>query len=182
MTSAFTDPPDTSVITIRRAEGTIVVRPAPRREPPFDDELAGALAPVGPHDQPLPFDRPRPRVVQPAPPSPLRAALPDPGQWGRRLLIGIIETAAGRRPLAQLTALVTPSVAHGLRAEFERATRRGGPHWTGRATLRSVRATEPGDEIAELSATVQVGERVRAIAMRLEARQGRWCCTRMIFG
>ena len=98
MTSAFSEPPDTRVITIRRAAGTIVVRPAPRREPPFDDELDATATRVGPYDRPLPFARARRRriALPPAPPSAMRAALPDPGAWGRRLLVGIIETAAGR--------------------------------------------------------------------------------------
>ena len=34
----------------------ITVRPAPRREPPFDDELPERyLQLIGPHDRPLPF-------------------------------------------------------------------------------------------------------------------------------
>jgi hypothetical protein len=183
MTTAFARPPDRSVITIRRAGATIVVRPAPRREPPFDDELLDAQPAIGPFDQPLPFERPRGRRMSPpAPRSALRAALPDPAQWGRRLLVGVVETAAGRRPLNQLTALVSPAVALGLRADFERAALRGKPHWTHRAMVRSVRASEPADEVAELSATVRAGERVRAIAMRLEVRHGRWCCTRLVLG
>jgi hypothetical protein len=181
MTSALAVAPDTSVITIRSAGGTIVVRPAPRREPPFDDELDEGVQ-IGVHDQPLPFERVRRTALQPAPPSPLRATLPDPVHWARRLLIGVIETAGGHRPLNQLTALVTPAVAAGLRADFERAAQRGRAHWTSRASVRSMRGSEPADNVAELSATVRAGERVRAIAMRLEVRHGRWCCTRLVLG
>jgi hypothetical protein len=46
----------------------------------------------------------------------------------------------------------------------------------------SVRASEPADGIAELSATLRHGPRVRAVAMRLEVRHGRWCCTRLMLG
>jgi hypothetical protein len=182
MTSALSEPPDTSVITIRRASGTIVVRPAPRREPPFDDELSDGGSPVAAYDRPLPFDRPRAVELRPVPPSPLRSALPDPGIWARRLLIGVIETAGGRRPLNQLTALLSPGVAHGLRTEFELAALRGRPHWTHAATVRSVRASEPTENVAELCATVRAGDRVHAVAMRLEVRHGRWCCTRLMLG
>jgi hypothetical protein len=183
MTSAFTDPPDTRVITIRRASGTIVVRPAPHREPPFDDEVDSGCTSVGPYDQPLPFDRPpgRRRLV-PSPVSPLRAALPDPAQWARRLLIGVIETAGGRRPLNQLATLLSPGVANGLRTDFELAALRGKPHWTHAASVRSVRSSEPVENVAELSATVRAGERVHAVALRLEVRHGRWCCTRLVLG
>jgi uncharacterized protein DUF6459 len=183
MTSAFTEPPDLSEITIRRASGTIVVRPAPRREPPFDDEVAGAGSPAGRYDQPLPFDRPRARRLVPPPPqSAARAALPDPATWARRLLIGVIETAGGRRPLNQLAPLLSPGVASGLRTDFELAALRGTPHWTHAAVIRSVRASEPAENVAELSATVRAGQRVRAVAMRLEVRHGRWCCTRLVLG
>lgn len=179
MTSAFVDPPDTSTITVRRASGAIVVRPAPPREPPFDDELVDAAVPIGPYDRPLPFEYPRRHLrVQPSP-SALRAALPDPAQWGRRLLIGIIEAAAGRRPLNQLTALLSPAVANGLRGDLELV---GSRHWTHAAAIRSVHAAEPADNVAEVSATLQHGRRVRAVAMRLEIRHGRWCCTRLVLG
>jgi len=179
MTSAFVDPPDTSSITIRRAAGTVVVRPAPPREPPFDDELADAAALIGPYDRPLPFEYPRRHLRVQRPPSALRAALPNPAMWGRRLLIGIIETAAGRRPLNQLTSLLSPSVAAGLRGELEIASPR---HWTHAAAIRSIHAAEPADNVAEVSATLQHGRRVRAVAMRLEIRHGRWCCTRLVLG
>ncbi|HEY2299383.1 MAG TPA: Rv3235 family protein [Jatrophihabitans sp.] len=184
MTSALADPPDTATITIRRAAGTFVVRPAPRREPPFDDEIAdGAFAP-GRNDRPLPFARSRRRRVNlPAPaPSQLRAVLPDPAMWGQRLLVGIIEAAGGRRPVNQLTSLLSPAVAHGLRSELEHAERLKKPHWTHRAVVRSVRSSEPAEQVAELCATVRVGERVRAIAMRLEVRHSRWCCTKLVLG
>lgn len=184
MTTAFIDAPDTGVIRIRRAEDTIVVRPAPRREPPYDDELDSSAVPVGPNDRPLPFARPRRRrpALPPMPPSPTRAMLPEPALWGRRLLVGIIESAAGRRSLNQLASLLSPGVAHGLRAEFALAAEAGTAHWTHRAVIRSVRASEPADQVAELCATVRAGQRVHAVAMRLEVRHGRWCCTRLMLG
>jgi hypothetical protein len=184
VTSALADPPDTATITIRRAAGTFVVRPAPRREPPFDDEIADDTVVPGRHDRPLPFARARRRRANlPAPePSPLRAVLPDPAMWGQRLLIGIIEAAGGRRPVNQLTTLLSPAVAYGLRSELEHAERLKKRHWTHRAVVRSVRSSEPAEQVAELCATVRVGERVRAIAMRLEVRHSRWCCTKLVLG
>ena len=161
---------------------TVVIRPAPRREPPFDDELPDNATVVMPYDRRLPFERPAlgPAVWQPRPPKPRE--LPDPGPWGRRLLIGMIETAAGHRPLQQLAVLLSPSVAHGLGADFERARRSGNRHWLHRANVRSVRVAEPAAGVAELSATVETGRRVRAIAIRLEEHHGRWRCTRLQLG
>lgn len=184
MTSAVADTPKTRGGVVPAGPPTVVVRPAPVREPPFDDEIGAGTAPVGCYDRRLPFARPRRRrlPLPQQPPTPLRAALPDPAQWARRLLVGIIETAGGRRSLNQLAALLSPGVAHGLRAEFDHAGRLRRPHWTSRAVVRSVRVTEPADRVAELCATLRTGERVRAIAMRLEVRHGRWCCTRLILG
>jgi hypothetical protein len=155
------------------------VRPAPRREPPFDDELP--LRAVGRLDRPLPFRTASP-LQAPGPIRPLPQTLPDPAGWGRRLLIGIIETAGGRRPLQQLGALLSPAVAAGLGADFERAAQQGTRHWTHTAQVRSVHASRPVEGVAELTATVQTGRRVRAIALRLESRHGRWRCTRLQWG
>lgn len=157
------------------------LRAAPRREPPFDDEL--------PPDTPtwfarqadrLPFVDPRPTVLPTAAVRP--GVLPDPSGWGRRLLIGITESAAGQRPLAQLAALLTPSVAQGLGRHVDFRGRDGRRHWLASARVRSVRATQPAEDVAEVSATLQCGPRVRAVALRLEVRHGRWRCTRLEIG
>lgn len=158
----------------------VVVRPAPLREPPFDDELPDAPT-ASTFDRRLPFPAAGECGV-PAIRRPRRSHLPEPGAWGRRLLIGLIETAEGRRPLSQLSALLSFSVCHGLGADFERAAQCGRPHWLHRANIRSVRSSEPAEGVAELSATLETGRRVRAVAMRLEQQQGRWRCTRLQLG
>lgn len=162
----------------------ITVRPAPRREPPFDDE-AGArhLHLVGRLDRPLPFQSsPPPPWGGGAAPVRVSAPLPDPRRWTRRLLTGIFETAAGRRPLQQLAAMLSPSVGYGLGADFEKAARAGQRHWSHAARVRSIRATQPADGVAEICATIQVGDRVRAVALRVEEHRGRWRCTRLQLG
>ena len=165
------------------ATRALTVRPAPRREPPFDDEIPPRhLYAVGPLDQQLPFEQTTRRDQAIPPRTVLRTDLPDPALWGRRLLIGIIETAGGRRPLQQLATLLSHSVAHGLGTDFERAAQRRRPHWTHAATVRSVRACEPAEGVAELCATLQVGPRVRAVALRLEAHNSRWRCTKLQLG
>lgn len=158
----------------------VVVRPAPHREPPFDDEIVeGPIA--GPYDRRLPFERPP--VPAPRAFSPLRPpGLPDPSTWARRLLVGLIETADGRRPLQQLAAMLSLSVRRGLGADFEHAAQLGRPHWLHRAGVLTVRGCEPAAGIAELCATVGTGRRVRAVAMRLEEHHGRWRCTRLQLG
>ncbi len=168
-----------TALAARPSPVDVGLRPAPRREPGFDDEV-GPLRLVGRLDRRLPFPAQQRRPVAPA--EALPYALPDPARWGRRLLIGIVETASGRRPLQQLGAMLSPSVAAGLGADFERAARRGTPHWTHAAVVRSVHASLPAAGVAELNATVQAGRRVRAIAFRLEVRHGRWRCTRLQLG
>jgi len=174
MTAALLAPPSTS--------RPVIIRPAPRREPPFDDELPEPRHRPGPLDRRLPFETPTapPRLWRAAPPRP--TGLPDPASWGRRLLIGLIETAAGRRPLHQLAGMLSPSVSRGLGADFERAAHLGSRHWLHRGTVRSLRVSEPADRVAELCATVDTGSRVRALALRLEEHHGRWYCTRLQLG
>lgn len=173
MTAAFAE-----VLAPARA---IVIRPAPRREPPFDDELGDDAAPYARFDRALPFE-PAARPSVWLPPAPRPSALPAPAPWVRRLLIGMVEAADGNRPVQQLAPLLSPSVHRGLCADFDRDRQAGTPHWLHRATVRSVRGTEPSDGVAELCATVEAGGRVRAIALRLEEHYGRWRCVRLQLG
>jgi hypothetical protein len=160
----------------------LTARPAPRREPPFDDEIDIHRPALTRFDRPLPFERPQ---IRPEPVVIRRRIddeLPDPAVWGRRLLIGLVEAAAGKRPMQQLDEFLTPAIAQGLRAELQRSETSGRRHWLHRATPGSVRAMQPCRGIAEVSATVYVGPRVRALALRVERRHDRWRCTRIQLG
>jgi hypothetical protein len=157
---------------------TATVRRAPRRDPPFDDELPRPrLHLVRGREQVLPFP-----LAEPSAPPARRPDLPDPIGWTRRLLLGLTETAAGRRPLNQVATLLSPAVSRGVGADFERVASAGQVHWLHRARVRTIRLDEPADGVAELAVTVQDGARVRALALRLEARHGRWRCTRLQIG
>lgn len=171
------DPTPTRAPAHPAAHLRVIVRPAPRREPPFDDELT-EVSPIGFHDLRLPFEEPAPAATRLLPPN-HSPGLPDPGVWGRRLLIGLAEAAGGRRPLHQLSSMLSGSVARGLREHVEVAS---GVHWLSRASIRSVLVGHPVQGVAELAATVDTGCRVRAVAIRLEERRGRWCCTRLQLG
>jgi hypothetical protein len=162
----------------------VTVRPAPRREPPFDDEIPQRhLTLVGPHDRPLPFAPSRRRLTQAhdefARQPTGRGELPDPAGFGRRLLIALLETMAGRRAPQQLSTHLSTGVFSGLVTDLDRGGRRT---WAKPAVLRSVRVCEPADGVAELSAVVQTGNRFRAIAARLEGLDGRWRCVRLQIG
>jgi hypothetical protein len=91
-----------------------------------------------------------------------------------------MEAKAGRRTLHQLAAHLSQGVYSGLVNDLARPERLRS--WRGRVTIRSVRVFEPADGVAELSAVVAVGPRYRAVAARLEGRNGRWRCVRLQLG
>ncbi|MEO6502449.1 MAG: Rv3235 family protein [Jatrophihabitantaceae bacterium] len=173
------------------ASPRFLTRPAPRREPPFDDELlARHLSLVGPLDQPLPFDTAGPNA-----PSAMRLRaesdefaarptgrqeLPEPAAFARRLVIGVVETATGRRSASQLRHHTSPTVQAGLARDAGRISRLGTTHRP--ATLHSLHITEPADGVAEVAAVLRVGDRFRALALRLEGLDGRWRCVRLQIG
>jgi hypothetical protein len=168
-----------------------VVKPAPPREPPFDDELpARHLTVVGPHDRPLPFeidDLNAPSAMRQGKPKDSfdvqptgRSDLPDIRIFSRRMAIGIIEIATGRRPAGQLSRHTAPAVQAGLARDAGTITRLGSAQRP--ATVHSIHITEPADGVAEVAAIVRVGSRFRAIAMRFEGLDGSWRCVRLQIG
>ena len=164
------------------------LRPAPRREPPFDDEQAGRhLSLVGPLDRQLPLETARPATsAQPLPSESFGSRptgiheLPEPTVLARRLVIGVIETATGRRSASQLRHHTSPTVQAGLARDAGRISRLGSARRP--ATLHSLHVTEPADGVAEVAAVLRVGDRFRALALRLEGLDGRWRCVRLQIG
>ena len=155
------------------------VLPAPRLEPPYDDEPAPRLRLVAPHvEDVLPFDaagagasalvtddrfdrRPTPR-----------AQLPDPRPWAGRLILAVLEALAGRRSVQQLMPWTDDAVYAQLSRTVRRRVSTEGP-----GVLRSLRVTEPADGVAEVCAVIAGPARTRAVAARLEGADGRWRCT-----
>ncbi len=163
----------------------VTVHPAPRREPPYDDEIPDRhLHLVGPLDRQLPFP---PARREPADPTGFgarptsRADLPDAAVWGRALVTAVLEALSGRRPFRQLAGHLAPAVHHGLlAAEHETVLRQRA--WARTAVVRSVHVGEPADGVAEIAAVVRTAGRVHAVAARLEGLDGRWRCTRLQLG
>jgi len=77
-----------------------------------------------------------------------------------------------------LTAHLSPSVHSGLATDLERRGRRS----PSPPAIRAIRVCQPVDGVAEIAAVVQAGARYRAIAARLEAVRGGWCCVRLQIG
>lgn len=115
------------------------------------------------------------------PGTPADPDLPDPGPWAARLARACAEVAIGARPPGQLTR-------HVSRDELARLARRGvavarHPSTRGQRsvsrlrTVRAVRVCTVAPGIVETSAVIVGGERAQAIALRLEAVDGRWLAT-----
>lgn len=94
----------------------------------------------------------------------------------RRIAQAIAEVWAGARPAHQLSVVAT----HEVVGQLERGSGRLGARArapTPRPVVSSVRVSEPVERVVEACAVVDTGERMRAIALRLELREGRWACT-----
>jgi hypothetical protein len=170
------------------------LRPAPRIDGPYDDELPEpasavhgslALAFPAPSRAGVPL-----RLVPPADGNDAggpadgptrRDALPDPRPWTARLAQAVAEVLAGARPATQLSRVATLDVLRLLERSSGRLGAR--PHSpTRRPVVSSVHVSEPRDGVAEVCAVVDTGPRRRALAMRLEGADGRWRCTALQVG
>jgi hypothetical protein len=175
-------------VDIPAAEARTTLRAAPPLEPPYEDETPAParvsapelrIVPTPGWAAQLPFDQHRralrragQRGGDEAPPA-ARAELADPRLHASRLLRAILEVLGRQRPLPQLLPWTSDAVYEELTAWLYRTASRRTPL----AALRSVRVSEPGDGVAEVTAVIVQAERARAVALRLEGIDGRWCCT-----
>jgi hypothetical protein len=168
------------------ARPTLRLVPAPRLDPPYDDErepappmTVGSLALAFPAADTLPL-----RLVPPARPRPDAAegaGPPEPQQWARRFTQAIVEVLAGARPAAQLSRFTTLDVLHQLERWSGRFGARLGesaPH----PRVVSVHVCRPHAGAAEACATVDTGPRRRAFAFRLDVEADTWQCTALELG
>jgi hypothetical protein len=131
------------------------------------------LRPLAHYEPPtgtVPRQQPPPGVREPGPAAlPADEPLPHPDVDPARLVAVVLEVLDGRRPVAQLRGLLSDDVLLWVRARVRRADVP--------ARLRTVRVGRPGPDVVELSGTASCGERVRALAARLERRDDHWWCT-----
>ncbi|UQX89688.1 Rv3235 family protein [Jatrophihabitans telluris] len=130
----------------------------------------------------MPFEQPEAQDADfpPARENPGAVGLPEPGAFAKRLVVGVIEIATGRRSAAQLGRHTSPAVQAGLARDAGRITRLGTA--TRPASVHSVHASTTSAGIAEVAVVVRIEGRFRAIALRLEAQHGRWRCVRLQIG
>ncbi|MGZ6780011.1 MAG: Rv3235 family protein [Mycobacterium sp.] len=151
--------------------------------PPFDvavggpapDPAVAGRAAVCPAPTTAALNSPPRRPRRPAQraettPPPVAAAFAD------AVLRRVLEVIDRRRPIAQLRPMLTPAL---LDMVFT-MTRGAAPDKA--AVLRRVRLRSAAAETAEVFATYTRGRRVRAIAGRIEVKEGRWRLTALQVG
>ena len=105
--------------------------------------------------------------------------------FAHRFASVVVEVVGGDRGPSQLVRWTSEQVYADLQrraALLQRTTPSDRRVRRLRSQVRSVHVFCPSPGAAELSVHVRQGERSRAIAVRLELVQGRWCCTALQFG
>ena len=116
----------------------------------------------------------------------VRADLPDPTAWAGRITHALLEVMTGARPAPQVVRWTTPEVYAVVARRNALAARRAaagtGPRRRSRLQVRRIRVCEPADGVAEAAVVVHHGDRVRAVAVRLEGQDGKWRVTALQVG
>jgi len=102
-----------------------------------------------------------------------RRGLPSPASVAGGIAMALLEVEAGCRSALQLERVCAPELWTRLE---RRVRRRGAPFPAGRALI-SVHCQEQLPGVANAVAVVRRGDRVQPVAMRLDARGGRWVVT-----
>lgn len=102
--------------------------------------------------------------------------LTDPVRLCGAVVLAAVEALRSARPLAQLARWVSPEVYESL----SRAARPAEP--ASRATVRGLRVCRISSTVAEGTAVVHDGARVRAAAVRFEVHRGSWRATVLQIG
>ncbi|MEV7932037.1 Rv3235 family protein [Curtobacterium sp. NPDC089185] len=158
---------------------------------PIEDDEAGrerlGLAPVpdeGSDGAPprrdavalAPLPRRPARRVDPTPPAP-----PDAAATARALGLCVVEVLTGGREVDSIARWVTEDVHRHLQQRAAVATRARSLGGRARARPRvqvgSVRTCPVADGVVEAAVVVHTRSHARAVALRLELRQGRWRAT-----
>jgi hypothetical protein len=172
------------------APAPLVRRPPARRDGIATVTLLGPLAggreavPVATVQGTLELELQR-LPEQPAAPDLRLVAGDEVRAWAARFAQAALEVLGGDRPVTQLLRLTDARVY----AELDRRVRILGRATPGarrppelRPQVRSVHVCRPAPHAAEVSVHVRHGHRSRALAARLERREGRWLCVALQLG
>lgn len=127
-------------------------------------------------------DTPEPTALAPRHAAPT-GELPDPRTWSALLARAAVEVLVGIRPATQLARWLTTDL-------YEAVTRRAGlairilgrPRQARRTIIQRARVQEVRAGVQEAAVVVHDGTRTRGVALRLEARRGRWMVTALEIG
>jgi hypothetical protein len=100
-------------------------------------------------------------------------SLPDSNRWTRAYLISVIEILSGRRPVTQIARSTHRFIYNNIAKQV--GTLSKSPNSAPK--LRRIHRSEPIEGVIELTATLSIDSRVRAIAARFEGVDHRWVCT-----
>jgi hypothetical protein len=179
------------------------VRPAPPVDPPFDDEPARlppgrpalpdpvpGLPLVGWSTPPSPTPEPGTAPSVPAVPTVSVERRAAAYRMVRGYLDRALEVVDGFRPLGHLRALTDPGQFDDVAGQLSRlrAGRAALPTRPAsgvvrvgveRVRVRHLRVCEVRDGVLEAAAVLVRGDRVRALALRMERRSGTWLCAHL---
>jgi hypothetical protein len=102
--------------------------------------------------------------------------LPDPERWAGMIGQAVVEILAGRRPPAQVVRWLDSPVYERVRRSALK-TREGARQAGVPVRVRRVRLGPLVDGRVEAAVVVDDAVRCRALALRLDAIDGRWLCT-----
>lgn len=162
---------------VRPGRAALRVAPVPRHDPP-----ATRPEPVRPPQRTLRLGRTgtldraaEALAARAATLEPALAPLPDPTALCCSVVRAAVEVLRGERPVQQLTRWVSPAIYDQL-VERTRLLRDapGGRTPSSPVGVRRARLVRLGDGVAEATVVLEDEDRVRAAAVRLEARRGTW--------
>jgi hypothetical protein len=105
--------------------------------------------------------------------------------WAARFAQATVEVLGGDRPVSQLLRWTTKRVYYDLDRRVRILGRTAAAQQrvrTLRPQVQSVHVFSPASGTAEVSVHVRHGQRSRALAARLEQRDGRWRCVALELG
>ncbi|MEX0592803.1 MAG: Rv3235 family protein [Nitriliruptoraceae bacterium] len=121
------------------------------------------------------LDARQPEHARP-PRDPRGSRTPDPARLAQLLVAAWMDVRDGMRPMGQIDALLSPALRLRLTAQVSPAARqRRGPT----PRIRTVTSQQLRSDACEAVVLVTVGQRVTAVAVRLEIHAGSWRAVEM---
>jgi hypothetical protein len=181
-------PPVNWPLTHQPLPDAVAIRPitVPQADPPFD--LADDTATLGSLELISPIHEAKPPKAAAAPEASDAAHFAEEyaaGPWPSQFAQALAETLAGTRPPSQLAPWISVQARRRIRrlspVLSTSSQANSSQPYANQPRLRRVIITSPAGGVLEMTVVVGLGERVRALAVRLERSDSpvepRWRCT-----